>query len=560
MFFLTSASRIVFVVTSNNKLVSCTATDRQSESALKKLLQSINPKLKNMVFPNGVIIFAFEQDGLLHFHMHTDIEITNPNHTDPETFNLLQLTAPIPSGFRKGTVFVLIRHGQAWHNKPPAECDKFLRGNPEMVAQMLELAQKRDSDIDLSTLDYEQKIKLALKTLRQDAALTPQGQEEGLAIATKLNALIDSSCLLPPPMTFFSSKLERTQNTAAIIASHLGHTGPIYACAALNEINREMFSEYWSLGTKQRAVAESMNASMYEYVTSILKDPPQMSEEWNEAAPEFREPFENRVNAILAENTPCFDGPTSFCGLPIVHRACTLPFDGDLINALPRISNIVAICSGNKGKMNDIRGVLGDNLTLESFDKPEIQELPLLVAEQKARTMHKELGGQSVFVEDVSVGDHEWPSVSDANIKGYIKEAEARKLSLPQYLEKRYGGVKEFNYQSTCVSMCVGVDGNPLVITTWCQAICELKHLSKEEKEKLVGDIDPYAKVKSRKTWSQVNSEKPVLVGFEEFDACDGLSVAEKQKLDPSYRRMLHPREAAVKAQKDLWIAHGIMW
>ena len=155
MFFLASASHFVLVVTSNNRLVSCTSTDRMSESALKKLMQNVNPLLKNMVFANGVIIFVFERDGLLHFHMHTDIILTEAEKLrfiDPDTFNAMHLTAPIPSGFRKGTVFGFLRHGQGHHNTPEAECDKFLRGNPEMVDQMLELALKRDSKIDLSTL------------------------------------------------------------------------------------------------------------------------------------------------------------------------------------------------------------------------------------------------------------------------------------------------------------------------------------------------------------------------------------------------------------------------
>jgi hypothetical protein len=565
MIFPASTSRFVIGSTSNNRVVSFTATDRWSERALNELLQSIKPILNNMVLPNGGIIFGVEEDGSIRFYMHSDINITDPDRfIDPDTFNAMRLTAPIPSGFRKGTVFVLLRHGQAWHNKPHADCLKFLRENPEIVAQMLELAQKRDTEIDLSTLDDEEKLKLALKTLRQDAALTPQGQEEALAAAMKLKALFDSSFVMPPQITFLCSKLQRTQHSAAIIASHLGHTGPIYACAALNEINREMKSEYWSLGTKQRAVAESMSASMYQYVTSILKDPPQMSEqEWNEAAPEFREPFVKRVNAILDENTPCNDGPSSFCGLPIVHRACALPFDGDLIKALPRISNIVAICSGNKGKLNDIQGVLGDDITLVSFNRHEIQELPVPVTIDKAKAMHYELGNQAVLVEDVSVGEPGFPSVSDANIKGYINEAKARGLSLPEYLKKRYAGVSEFNYQSTCVSICVGPDGSQLVFITWCQAIVtlkELKDLTQEERKKLIGDIDPHAVVQRHETWSQVNSEEPVLVGSKKFDASDELSIAQKQNLDPSYRCMLHPRHAAVRALKDLWIAHGIMW
>jgi hypothetical protein len=547
---------IGFLITSNNRLVSATSTDRMSESDLKKLLQSINSKLKNMVFPNGIIIFVFEQDGLIHFCMHTDIQITDRTRfIDPETFNAMHLTAPIPSGFRKGTVFVLIRHGQAWHNKPPTECDKFLRENPEMVVQMLELAQKRDTDIDLSTLDDEQKLKLALKTLCQDAALTPQGEEEALAAATKLKALIDSSFVMPPSMTFLSSQLQRAQKTAAIIASHLGHNGPIYACDALNELNREMNSEYWSLGTEQRAVAESMNASMYQYVTSILKDPPNLSEqEWNEAPQEYREPFENRVNAILAENRPCNDGSTSFCGLPIVHRACALPFDGDLIKALPRISNVLHFCSGNKRKLLDIEGVFGKNLVMVPFKGDEAQGKPLYVASAKAIKMHNDLNAP-VMTEDVALG--KWGQVSSASslIKDHVEEAATEGMTLKQKLEERFGGAKFYNYRSTSVF----IDGSR-TIKTWSMARCTLKELTEEEKEGVDGNIDPYVVVHEIQTFRQINNSEPEPVGSIAFDASDGLSIGQWQAQDPKNRFKLHPRYFALHEMKQLLSEHGVMW
>ena len=556
MIFTASTRLFVIGVTSNNRAVLLTSTGCKSESALKTLLQSINPRLKNMVFPNGVILFGVEEDGLIRFYMHTDIKITDPDRfIDPDTFNAMRLTAPIPSGFRKGTVFVIIRHGQAWHNKPPAECDKFLRENPEIVDQMLELAQKRDTDIDLSTLDHEGKLKLALRTLRQDAALTPQGQEEALAAAMKLKALFDSNFVLPPRMTFLCSELQRTQPTAAIIASHLGHNGPIYACAALNELNREMNSEYWSLGTEQRAVAESMSASMYQYVTSILKDPPKLSEqEWNEAPQEFREPFENRVKSILAENTPCFDGPSSFCGLPIVHRACALPFDGDLIKALPRISYVLHFCSGNKRKLLDIEAVFGKNLVMVPFKGDEAQGKPLYVASAKAIKMHNDLDAP-VMTEDVSVGKWGRDSAAAALIKYHVEEAAEEGVTLKMKLEERFGGAEFFSYQSSCVS----TDGTR-TIKTWTKARCTVKELNEEEKKGVVGDIDPFVVVHEIETWRQIDDSEPELVGSMVFDASDGLSIGQKQAQDPKNRSLLHPRYFALHEMKQLLSELGVMW
>lgn len=556
MIFTASTRRFVIGVTSNNRLVSCTATDRRSERALNELLHSINPELKNMVNPNGVIMFGVEEDGLIRFYMHTDIHITDlKRFVDPKTFNAMELTAPIPSGFRKGTVFVLIRHGQAWHNKSEADCDKLLRENPEMFAQMLELAQKRDTDIDLSTLDHEGKLKLALRTLRQDAALTPQGQEEALAAAMKLKALFDSSFVMPPQMTFLCSELQRTQQTAAIIASHLGHNGPIYACAALNELNREMNSEYWSLGTEQRAVAESMSASMYQYVTSILKEPPQMSEqEWTEAPQEFREPFEKRVKSILAENKPCFDGSSSFCGLPIVHRACALPFDGDLIKALPRISNILHFCSGNKRKLLDIEAVFGKNLVMVPFKGDEAQGKPLYVASAKAIKMHNDLDAP-VMTEDVSVGKWGRDSAAAALIKYHVEEAAEEGVTLKMKLEERFGGAEFFSYRSSCVF----TDGTR-TIKTWTRARCTLKELTEDEKKGVVGDIDPYVVVHEIETFRQINDSEPEPVGSIAFDASDGLSIGQLQAQDPKNRFKLHPRNFALHEMKQLLSELGVMW
>lgn len=548
--------RFVIVITSNNRMVSSVSTDRILHHALIGLIESKNPLLKNMVFQNGVVIFAFEHEGMLNFRMHTDIQITDPNRfIDPDTFNSLNLRAHIPSGFQKGTVYVLIRHGQAWHNKPEAECDEFLRTNSKMFDQMLELALKRDSEIDLSALDDEEKFKLALKTLRQDAALTPQGEEEALLTAMKLKTFFESTFLVVPPITFLSSQLQRAQKTAAIIASHLGHNGPIYGCAALNEINREMNSTYWSLDHQSRDVAESMVQPMYKYVTSILKDPPQIDEsDWKKASSEFREPFEIRVRSILAENTPCFDGPSSFCGLTIVHRARALPFDGDLIKALPRISNVLHFCSGNKRKLLDIEAVFDKNLVMVPFKGDEAQGKPLYVAEVKAIKMHDDLGAP-VLTEDVALGEWGRDSAADALIKYHVEEAAEENVSLKRKLEERFGGAKFYNYQSTCVF----TDGTH-TIRTWTKARCTLKELTEEDKKGVNGDIDPYGVVHEIQTFRQINDSEPEPVDSIAFDASDGLSIGQWQAQDPKNRSKLHPRYFALHEMRQLLSKHGVMW
>jgi hypothetical protein len=555
-FKMESTERFVFVITSNNRMVSSVSTDRILHRELIGLIESKNPLLKNMVFQNGVVIFAFEHEGMINFRMHTDIQITDPNRfINPDTFNSLNLRAHVPSGFQKGTVYVLIRHGQAWHNKPEAECDEFLRENPEIVAQMLELAQKRDSKIECVRIDDEQKLKLALKTLRQDAALTPQGEEEALLTAKKLKTFFESTFLVVPPITFLSSELQRTQETAAIIASHLGHTSPIYACAALNEINREMNSTYWSLDHQSRDVAESMVESMYKYVTSILKDPPQISEsDWKKASSEYREPFETRVRSILAENKPCLDGPSSFCGLPIVHRACALPFDGDLIKDLPRISNILHFCSGNKRKLLDIQAVFGKFLVMVPFKGDEVQGKPLYVAEVKAKKMHDDLGAP-VLTEDVALGKWGRDSAADALIKYHVEEAAEENVSLKMKLEERFGGAIYCNYQSTCV-----FTNGTRTIKTLSKARCTLKELTEEETKGVVGNIDPYVVVREIQTFRQINDSEPEPVGSIAFDASEGLSIGQWQARDAGNRSKLHPRYYALYEMRQLLSKHGVMW
>jgi len=550
------STRLVIAVASMNRIVSCTATNHINEITVNALLNSINPGLKNLVFQNCCIILGIKEGDSIRFYMHADIVISAPTRfVSPKVFNAMRLTVPIPSGHREGTVYVFLRHGQAWHNKPPAECDKFLRENPEIVAQMLELAQKRNSNIDLSALDEQQKIDLARKTLCQDAVLTPQGEEETLDTAAKLKALIDSGFLMPPKMTFLCSELQRTQQTAAIIASHLGHQGPIYVSPALNELHREINSQHWSLGTEQRVVAESRDSSMFKFATSILRNPLQITQqEWDDATDEFREPFERRVKAILAENTPCHDGPSSFCGLPIVHRACMLPFNGDLMEALPRISNIVTFCSGNKRKLLDIGAVFGNNLVMVPFQKNEPQGKPLYVATTKANKMHKKLG-VPVVTEDVSLGKCGQDSAASSLIKDHVDEAMKEGMTLKQKMEERFGRTDFYNYQSTCVFF----DGTVTIITL-SQARCTLKELNEKEKEGVVGDIDPFVVVHEIKTWRQIDDSEPEPVGSIAFDASEGLSIGQWQKQDAKNRSQMHPRYFALHEMHQLLSERGVMW
>lgn len=554
---LNSATRRVNVaVGSNNRIASACAFDRVQESSLNARLTSLNPDLKNMVLPNGAIIFVFEKDGQLHFLMHTDIVITDPKRLiDPNTFNALNLTAPIPAGFRKGTVFVLIRHEQGFHNLPLSDCEKYLKDHPEMIDQMLEKARTRNSQIDLSALDEQERFQLAVRTLCQDSSLTPKGRDDAVATATKLKALIDSSCLLPPKMTFLCSELQRTQETAGIVAAHFGHKGPIYAHAALNEINRQMQSPYWSLGMPQRVHAENSHATVYQLATSILKVQLAMSEqEWDQASPEVRKPFEDQVRAIRDENIPCNDGPTSFSGIPIVHRECTLPFDGDLIRALPRISNILHFCSGNKRKLLDFEGVFGKHLCMVSYEGDEAQGKPLYVAKSKATKMFHHLSA-SVLTEDVAVGRYDRESAADALIKFHVEEAAEDGVSLKKKLEERFGGAEFFSYRSSCVF----TDGTR-TFKTWAIARCTLKELTKEEKEGVVGDIDPFVVVHEIETWRQIDDNDPQPVGSITFDASDNLSIGQWQKVDPKNRSKLHPRYHALYQMKLELAQLGIMW
>jgi hypothetical protein len=566
-------TQIIEVITSNNTCVQ-TLQGCTPEAEINRRLEPFN--LSNLVFPTGVILYGYQKENVIHFEMDTRIEnIDLRRFISPDQFNEItetSFTIPITPDFKKGTLLIIVRHGKSGHNELEDAVQKNLGENPDLVAELLTLAQKRNPDLDFSLLTKEEELTLAFDTYRQDAELTPTGVEEVKASACLIESFLNRNFLIRPQMILLSSHLKRTMQSAGLIGFHLGYKGVIIPIADANESDREIGATYWHMGTPQRDIVNEMKrirgskmsprdksnaleSMMFEAVTTILKNPPKLSrEEWEQLASKDREPLEKRVRRVWGENIPCCDGPSTQYGIPIVYRPGSYKDYGDLIKALSRISNIFHICSGNKRKLLDIEAVFGKHLVMVPYKGDEAQGKPLYVARAKAIKMHKELDSY-VLVEDVSMGRHDRESAADALIKFHVDEAAEEGVSLKKKMEERFGKAEFYSYRSSCVF----TDGTR-TIKTWAIARCTLKELTEEEKKDVNGDIDPFTVVHEIETWRQIDDSEPELVGSTVFDASDNLSIGQKQKIDPKNRSLLHPRYFALNEMVELLAQLGIMW
>jgi bisphosphoglycerate-dependent phosphoglycerate mutase len=566
-------TQIIVAITSNNTCVQ-TLQGFTPEAEINRQLKPFN--LPNLVLPTGVILYGSRKGDVIRFEMDTRIKnIDLRRFISPNQFNEItenSFTIPINPDFKKGTLLIIVRHGKSGHNELEDVVQKNLGENTDLVDELLTLAQKRNPDLDFSQLTKEENLKLAFDTYRQDAELTPTGIEEVKASACLIESFLNHNFLMRPQMILLSSHLERTKQSAGLIGSHLGYKGVIIPIADANESDREIGATYWHMGTPQRDIVNEMKrirgsnmslrdksnaleSMMFEAVTTILKNPPKLSrEEWEQLASKDREPLEERVRKVWRENIPCCDGPSTQYGIPIVYRPGSYKDYGDLIKALSRYSKILHFCSGNKRKLMDIEGVFGKHLCMVPYEGDEAQGKPLYVASAKAIKMHKKLDSY-VLTEDVSMGEYGRESAADALIKYHVEEAAGDGVSLKTKMERRFGGAEFYSYRSSCVF----TDGTR-TFKTWSIAKCTLKELTKEEKEGVVGDIDPFVVVYEIETWRQIDDNDPQPVGSIVFDASDNLSIGQKQAQDPQNRFKLHPRIFALREMKLELAQLGIMW
>lgn len=542
---------ISLIGTSMNRTASL-ANDLLGDEIVKAAMIAMTPPKLNLVLDNMAVLIAqgvnVDGEDMVRVTM-LDCPCSSPTRCISKTeFDNLNILIPMPQNFKKGNVYLVFRHGQAYHNLINEQRIKLMTESPALLSQYLELAKLRFQDeVKWETLTLEQQIQEAADEMCYDSPLTEVGIQDTIACSERIKAFIDANFLLYR-LQISASSLYRAYQSAAIVGKQLGYKNPIRASyRELDEINREMRSSNHPLGSHKRKIAESMTCSLDDYVFTILLTPPPMSrEEWEQQSAEFKEPYYHKVKMILAENTarPLKNRPTELEGLQITHKGSGRTFEEvHLMSVLPLITNLTYFASGNKRKVMDFESVLG-KIHFVDHDLPEIQDIHVKVAIKKVMKMCKNVG-VPIVIDDTSLGRGD--EVQAAMIKHLLK---AKTGTLVQALNGIYPGVETFEY-SSIIAFC---DGSRKVLFK-CTTKCRLKDISIEvlKEKKIVGDIDPFVVPISHILEMILDDAPPVLIEEHVYDNPDGLTIGELQALNSANRQKFHPRYPALEGWK-LWM------
>jgi broad specificity phosphatase PhoE len=548
---MSSSIPVISLIASSMNRTASLANDLLGDEIVKAATIAMTPSKPNLVLDNMAVLIAqgVNVDGqdMVRVTM-LDCPCSSPTRCISKTeFDSLNILIPMPQNFKKGNVYLVFRHGQAYHNLINEQRIKLMTESPALLSQYLELAKLRFQDeIKWETLTFEQQIQKAADEMCYDSPLTEVGIQDTIACSERIKAFIDANFLLYR-LQISASSLYRAYQSAAIVGKQLGYKNPIRASyRELDEINREMRSSNHPLGSHKRKIAESMTCSLDDYVFTILLTPPPMSrEEWEQQSAEFKEPYYHKVKMILAENTPrpLVNRPTELEGLQITHKGSGRTFEEvHLVSVLPLITNLTYFASGNKRKIMDFESVLG-NIHFVDHDLPEIQDIPVKVAIEKAMKMCQ--FGVPIVVDDTSLGRGN--EVQAAMIKHLLK---AKTGTLVQALNGIYPGVETFEY-SSIIAFC---DGSRKVLFK-CTTKCRLKDISIEvlKEKKIVGDIDPFVVPVSYTLEMILDDAPPVLIREYIHDNPEGLTIGELQALNPANRCKYNPRYPALEGWK-LWM------
>jgi len=549
--------------------------------------------LQKLVFPNGVIIYAHVRDGHINFWMDPRIKGDLKRFIGSDQFNDIRdsFSRPNTYGYPDGTLIIMVRHGEAGHNQPEADVKALLSIDPQLVKAMLEKAQLLDPNLKLSDLTEPEKFQLALVTYCQDSDLTDKGIKDANTTGRLIDSWFNSYFLTRPPLRIATSPLRRTRQTADIVKELLGYQGDPLLCSQALERDRKLGSVYWHQGSPQDTVVckmqrirasgkpyheilKDLNSSMYEAVTTILKEPPHLSEaEWEKQTEEFKRPLIMEVNSIWREN------------IPLENHIVSHPnFDQapDLLSALALLLKTVIFATDNQRKKKDLIQALGPEISFSSLNCEEIQGTHINVALNKAKAMVAMIGGH-VCVEDVSVDLHGESSEFGPMIKWIVKQCKSQvdaaakqakdeaerkatqesinpdqiiqagkaayeQASLecrgPAFVDnlKRRLGPGDLDYTSTIVLLT-----KTKQIVIWCTVHSTPKPLTAEEVKPTGGDIDPFLIAKKYNVFVKINDNDAELVESGEFDASNGLTIGQLQAENADHRLRVHPRCIALR-------------
>lgn len=247
----------------------------------------------------------------------------------------MNLSVPLPKGYRENTVYAIIRHRKAYHNATKDELinlwiDVLTTDQQNEYAQkaMDRFTTKGHTQEEWKALPFGEQVALSIKEMRYDAPLTEEGRNEARQASGQLRTYINAT-YPGAVVNVYTSPLYRAYETASFLINGwidndcaFSFTPTVNAnFRELIEINRAMQSANHALGTPERAIAESSKRTMDEYVLTILKNPP-TKDIWATMSPTERQPFYDSVDDVLAENVPLLvkKRPSTLNGVPICHK------------------------------------------------------------------------------------------------------------------------------------------------------------------------------------------------------------------------------------------------
>jgi hypothetical protein len=189
--------------------------------------------------------------------------------------------------------------------------------------------------------------------------------------------------------------------------------------------------------------------------------------------------------------------------------------------------------TGNSIKVEDMKAVLGEDISLFNTKINEIQGKPFDVSLEKIRTIYSNCAFKAVACEDTSFGHGKVASV----VKDIIETCNENEGDLYNVIKAMAPKVENVKYTSI-----MSFKDDTFEALFECEMLCQLCSRSGK------GTIDPFAIPLEYTVTQHVNGQKTVLIENQKIDNPEKLSISQQTLL----RKFIHPRYFSLRAY-DQW-------
>lgn len=196
--------------------------------------------------------------------------------------------------------------------------------------------------------------------------------------------------------------------------------------------------------------------------------------------------------------------------------------------------------TGNSIKVEDMKAVLSEDISLFKTEIAEIQGKPFDVSLDKIRTIYSKVAFKAIACEDTSFGHGKVASV----VKDIIDECNENGGDLYNVIKAMAPNVADVKYTSI-----VSYKDNSHEALFECEMLCTLCPRSGK------GTIDPFAIPLECTVTQYINGQKTVLIEKHKIDNPDKLSIAQQ----PEKRHLIHPRYFSLIAYKQ-WFRSNVLY